>query len=1036
MSEYNGLDTPNDLQPIAISIQDNNSNGLFDNNDKIVFYAEGPSVWRYNATLKRYTYQRHCYATQNYYYITAQDSTGLRIKSSPITSQASPIDTYTAVAVHDKDIINAYGSGRIYVGEKFSSTITSRTFDIELPDSPAGNIDCRYAFATIDAVSSPLTLSLAGESDRNNISYGDNYFVFHHIFTAPTSNHLSFTLNFQSQSSQASGYIDYIEINAPLPLRYKGGQQPFYFYPDTTSHSANIANTNGSTLIWDISDATTPIDLSDKTLFIDSGKAKQFIAFSTNDAITPTTVERIENQNLHALTDIDYIIVTHRDYTIQAEKLAQIHRINDMMNVAVVTDEQVFNEFSSGKQDPMAIRSLMRMLWQRGTTGNSRQPRYLLLFGKGTYDNRNIEQHDETTVVTYESENSFSETGSYGSDDLFGYLELGESGISAADDIDIGIGRLPARTTDEADHLVDKIQRYIEASDRQKPSVRGDWRTFVTLIADDADPSSPGDSLFTHSAEDLAIRIRNNHPKINIDRIYADAYTQQSGAIGSYYPDVNNAIKKRLDYGCLLLNYIGHGSMQYIGTERYITLADIAGYANHDQLTFFVTSTCTYGKYDTPGGISGAESFLHADGGAVGCISASRPIYHIEQFNSELCTLILDPSYSVGDALRMAKKHTMVSPSISLLGDPALHLALPTNDVTITEINNHPINDSSSCDSASALSMVTIKGVIEDATGTTINDFNGTLFATIFDRETRTHTLANDNPGTEVYFYQQKNILYKGATPISDGHFEYSFIVPRDINFSYAPGRISHYARSDYDDAAGYYERLYFGGFDTTASYDIFRPTIRLFIGDTSFRNGGITDANPTVYALLSDSVGINAVGSGLGHDITLTLDDIHTIVVNDFYEQDVSDSRRGSLHYNLSQLSVGHHTITLKAWNIYGYSDVATISFTVGADDELVTSSLSAFPNPSNDRVTLRADHNAIGIIASSDLVIFDQRGKQVYHYQPAINNNSYVIGPIQWDFTNDNGTPLPTGIYIARMTISTTDGKSTSLTTKLVKL
>ena len=1035
MSDINNDDTPNDLLPIPIAVNDNNGNGIFDGNDNLLFYAEGPSVWRYDAMLKRYTYQRHSYANANYYYVTSQPATAVRISQSSATPPALTTDTYTAVAVHDRDLVNAYGSGRIFVGEKFSNSTTSRSIDILLPSSPTSDIACRYAFATIDAVPSRLDLSLNGETNSNNISYGDNYFKYSHTFPSANSPRLSFSLSYNPQSTQASGYLDFIEVNASAPLQYNGGQQSFHFLPHEADRRAIIASLASSTQVWDITNPTNPVVLDHDVLAIPRLTAACLMAFAASDAYSPVSTERIDNQNLHVLTDIDYVIVAHQDYLTQAERLAQMHRVADMMNVAVVSDVQVFNEFSSGKPDPMAIRSLMRMLWQRGQSAGT-QPHYLLLFGKGSYDSRDIEQTGETTVVTYESENSFSETGSYGSDDLFGYLELGESGLSSNDDIDIGIGRLPARTADEADHLVDKILRYTSSSDRQQPSIRGDWRTFVALIADDADPSSPSDSLFAHSAEDLALRIKATQPKINIDRIYADAYTQQSGAIGSYYPDVNNAIKKRLDYGCLLLNYIGHGSMQYIGTERYITFADIASYANHDQLAFFVTSTCTYGKYDKPGGTAGAEAFIHADGGAVGCISASRPIYHIERFNSELCTLLLNPANSVGDALRMAKNHTSVSPSISLLGDPAIHLALPANNVTVTAVNQRAITDDTSCDSVSALSQVTISGVIEDGAGEVINDFDGTLFATIFDRETRTHTLANDNPGTEVSFLQQKNILYKGATNVSKGHFEYSFIVPRDISFDYASGKVSHYARSDYDDAAGSYSRLFFGGFDTTASYETFRPSIRLFIGDTNFRNGGITDAEPTIIALLSDSVGINAVGSGLGHDITLTLDNHSAIVLNDFYEQDINDSRCGQLSYSLSALEPGTHTITLKAWNIYNYSNTATLTFSVSEKGELLTSSLTAFPNPSSGSVAIRADHSATGKIASAVLDIYDHRGRKVFSCTPPSPEGSYVVGPFLWDFTSSAGTPLPPSIYIARLTITTTDGQQTTLTSKIVKL
>lgn len=1041
LDETNRATDINDLMPIPVWVSDANSNGRFDAGDYLIFYAEASSVWRYNATTQRFNYQRHAYANENYYYLTLDASNATHIDSITTTAATgTKVSNYTAVAIHDNDLVNANASGRIYVGEKFSAAVSSRTITMTMPASTDGKVYCRYAFANVNAPQTSVRLSLAQQNDNHVLPHEMNYYEFDKVFDASTTS-LNFTLTFSATATQAAGYLDFIELNANASLSHSSGQQVFRFTPadEDVFYSMTCP---ADMRMWDISDNYNAHEIiplrngNDARFELSEGSAHTIVAFN-GGLLTPKSVECLANQNLHNLSDIDYVIVAHKDYIRQAERLADLHRIDDMMTVAVVTDEQVYNEFSAGKQDPMAIRAMMRMLWNRAESDASlRHPHHLLLFGKGTYDNRNIERRNETTVVTYETANSFHETNSYASDDPFCYLENGESG-TRDESMDISAGRLPARNSDEATHLVDKIIGYAHRNDMESDDIRGDWRTYVALLADDADPSSGGDSLFTHSAEDLANTIKTSHPLINIDRIYADAYVQQSGAIGSYYPDVNNALKKRMDYGCLLLNYIGHGSMQYIGTERYISLSDISGYRNHRQLTFLVTSTCTYGKYDVPGETCGSEYMLMADGGAVGCISAARPIHHIERFNTDLCNTILTRGMTVGEALRQAKNRTSVSPSISLLGDPALQLSLPMDNVVVTAINQREVGTDHT-DTATALSQVTIAGEVQDEAGQRVADFDGHLYATVFDREVETQTLANDNEGTEVRFHQQKNILYKGVAEVSEGRFEYTFTVPRDIEFTYAAGRLSHYARSGADDAAGSFADLYFGGFDTTASFEACRPQIRLFLNDTNFRNGGTTDESPILYAILTDSVGINAVGSGLGHDITAIIDGKGSTVsvLNDFYEQDITDSRGGSLRYELANLSEGYHTLTLKAWNIYNYSNSSTIRFYVRRHSESAIGLFCGYPNPARHSTQLRIEHNIPNRVATVEINIYNHRGQLVRTFKPAVAEGSYVVGPIRWDFTNAAGIPLPNGIYVAHLRLTTTDGEEMSETSKIVKI
>ena len=255
----------------------------------------------------------------------------------------------------------------------------------------------------------------------------------------------------------------------------------------------------------------------------------------------------------------------------------------------------------------------------------------------------------------------------------------------------------------------------------------------------------------------------------------------------------------------------------------------------------------------------GAEEFLLADGAGIGCVAASRPISHIQQVNSEMVLQALNPNNTIGDAMRIAKNNRTATQALTFLGDPALKLSFPIYDATVTTINGRTV-DPNRNDSAQVLSTVTIEGEIRDKAGQLVSDFDGTLFPIIYDRAVNSFTLANDNEGCEVFFSQQNNLIYKGRTPVENGRFSFHFVVPRDVVFKYDRARISLYAKSASEDACGAYTNLYLGGFDENVDISCSRPSVRLFINDTNFLDGGITDPNPTLLALLHDSIGINAV--------------------------------------------------------------------------------------------------------------------------------------------------------------------------------
>ena len=1016
-----------DLQPVSIDVKDHNGNGHFDSDDEVLFYGEGAERWNYSSSDGRWEFEHHAYATCNYYYLTTSARNQRRIAvADSVAGANTELTSYTTVSHIDNDLVNIFSSGQLWMGEKFNSSISNRSLTLTVAGNSDGHVLLRYALASKSTAAASFNIGTTNYT--NTVSIGNHtVYVTTLDEIASTAQSFTFNLTYNPNESSAAGYLDFIELNSHAPLVFGIGQL-MVRNDQALGDAARFRMTNAPSgmRVWEVTHTgqEREMSVSSGTWSDSTTEARCYVAFDGSHYLEPSSITALSNQNLHGSSAADLVVVSHPSLMSQALRIASLHELFDGMDVLVATDAQVFNEFSSGKPDPMAIRSLLRHL---KASHPDQAPRYLLLMGKGTYDSRNLLGNSLPTVVTYETPYSFDEDGiSYSSDDMMGYLGENARGVSS-DTLNVGVGRLPAKNLSEATLLVNKIEGYITRRDLADDRQRGDWRNYVALLADDADPGKPYDSAFAHDSEVVARSINQAHPHINIDKLYADSYHQSSGAIGSYYPDLNNALRQRMNNGCLLINYIGHGSTNYLGTERYMEFSDIDTYTNTDRLPLFVTSTCSYGRYDNLDGLCGSEACILAPAAFIGVVSSSRPISHTRSFNNDVVRFALDPRYTIGDALRMAKNRTAVSPCINLIGDPALHLSQPVNRVVVTRINSRPVADGVD-DTATVLSRVTITGEIQDTAGVRIDDFAGTLYPIVFDRTVTTATLANDNPGTEVSFTQQKNILYRGSHPVSAGCFEYSFIVPKDVAYQYDYAKLSHYARSASDHASGCYSRLLLGGLNDTADISTFAPSIRLFIGDTHFRSGGLTDNNPTLIAFLCDSAGINA-GAGLGHDITAVLDGNpgSLVVLNDLFQADVEQVGSGTVTYSFRDLEPGNHTLTLKAWNIYGISASATIAFTVRNADTLNISNLHCWPNPASDRTQFMLEVNNSARVASAELQIFNSYGQIVATQTPPISADGYVVGPVSWDLG-----AVPPGLYLARIIVTDTDGTVQQRTTK----
>jgi hypothetical protein len=791
---------------------------------------------------------------------------------------------------------------------------------------------------------------------------------------------------------------------------------------DSTAVIFEIANNGNTPMVMDVTNPTNPFlvgvshtDTTSRFAVKPQGTIHEFVAFDASNLRSPITsgsdVGVIENQNLHGSPTPDMVIVTPPEFMAQADELAELHRTYDGFAVKVVTQQQIYNEFSGGTPDVAAIRNYARMLYQRNDKFG-----YLLLFGDGTYDNRNILGTNTNHILTYQTEDAESISESCVSDDFFALLDDGEGGLTGT--LDIAVGRLPANTTDEAQYMVDKIRRHMTGRDP------GGWPNTIAIIADDEEN---GD--FVYDAERLSNVIEENQPEYNINKIYLDAYTQISGSSGATYPTVNETMKKQFANGAAVVAYIGHGGPRKLSHESIFMQQDADALTNAGRMPFVFTASCEVGRFDDHTFNSLGEILVrNPKGGAIAALVTTRVVYNTA--NNELGRNMFHQDITsgmrIGDIVMNAKNITGSISSankrkFTLLGDPAIRLAHSCgNSVEVTRINGRRIT--AKPDTINAIDTVTIEGRVCDADGNLLIA-NGILYSTVFDKPTVYTTRSNDKSSPAIDFETQSSVLYQGRASITDGYYKFSFIVPKDIDYSYGFGKVSMYAVLDSTVATGHSNRILIGGTpDDGRVFDFDGPEIEIYITDTIFTNGFIVGSNPMVMARLYDESGINTTGNGIGHDIVAMVDyDVRSaIVLNDCYEGLIDNYNTGEIRFNLYNLDDGEHTLTLKAWDIYNNPTEVEINFVVRNSSMPAIGDVYNFPNPVTDDTYFYVNHNQSDNIIDVSITIYDTQGRIVDRISEkrGVSDTS----PLHWNCREHD---VNSGIYIFVTEISGSMGK-----------
>lgn len=1074
----NATEYPADLTENAITFI-GQEDGQFDSADYILFYAEGVDNWsEENGT------HNNLYSDRSYYYVTSGGNNGKRIgvmgqPSAPATMVTSTFDEYQ---YHEQDLVSIARLGRKWHGEAFNVN-NEQEFEFVIPDieiapvsvtvSAAANSVATTSMAVTanDAAIGTMTFNAPGTHDaarEDSITSSFN----------PAGGTITVKLSYSNGGVPGSNaWLDYIILKAKRKLRGNGDQ--FRFTLEATAENIGVieyqfANAASVSEVWDITniyDVGKTVNAGAQSNFsfkAAMGEARKYIAVSPNDYYSPQRESnaRVVNQNIKGnifnnsqgqFQNIDYIIVTPASLNSVAERLANMHRNISNLNVRVVNLENIYHEFSSGKQDIGAIRNFVKYVYNNASSPANRI-KYLNLFGDASFDFKDRIPNNTNIVPIFHRFDpnngvNYNDVSTFVSDDFFGLMDPNEGRMQGGngEGLDIAVGRMLVSSTSQANEMVDKVIEY------KTEESYGRWRNDYIIITDDLDNNG---EAFVSTMEGIADDLEIVRPFVNIKKIHADAYVQVASAGGERYPEAKEQLIRAINYGSLVVNYLGHGGEDGIASERLFEKGDAENLTNRFKYPLFITATCELTKFDNPYRPTAGEFiYWNPTGGAIAMVTTTRSIftsaaYSFNEDFSERLYSFNDPSGtnypSMAEALRLTKVNSNQADLIrviSFIGDPALELAIPKPKVELTEINDVPLAEST--DVLEALSYVKLGGRVTDVNGNLLTGYNGEVAVTVFDKNIERTTLGNDGVTEEVGgvdvvkitpFNTLGETIFRGNATVNNGVFEFGFVVPKDIKIPVGEGRVSLYAKRNnvLEDQTGQNTVIRIGGINENAAADNIAPRVKLYMNDESFVNGGITNESPILLAFLEDENGMNTA-SGIGHDMIAILDGDETnqFLLNDYYESDVDDYTRGSLRFPFSNLEKGLHTLTFRAWDVYNNPVNAEIQFVVAGDEGITLEKVLNYPNPFVSYTEFWFSHNRPFEPLDVQVQIFTVTGKVVKTINQSVSTDGFLCRDIKWDGRDDYGDRIGKGVYIYKLTVrSSTTNKTAEKYEKLVLL
>lgn len=1039
------LNSPDDL-PVVSSMRVNGG---------IIFFGKASSGWsKTSSGLATYYHISHPYSDVAYYFVSDCLEERKNLENSPTvtTPGGEPITIFTERLLHEQEVSMPISSGRLILGEDFKTNST-HSFNFPLPGN-TGNAIVTTAFASkTSGGTSSITISANGKplssSGNDQMTYTDTKLIVStktvkEVDDPGTS--LNLSIKFNPSGVVTTAGLDYIEVEYPRTIQIVGSELYFYISP-TQPSEVRVESATPSTVVWDVTDHTSPrlmaATLNGTTLSFSSQEGyHEYVAFDPS-RITRGVIpaNKVSNQDIHAMEAPDMVIISPSEYLPAAQRLVTLHQQTDGIQAIVLTPEEIYNEFSSGKPDVSAFRKMLKMWYDRAEGKEGEYPAYCLIMSRPTYDNKMVMMSTKNCgyprIPIWQSPTGETETTTYSTDDYIGMLDDAVTFNIASAYIHVAVGRMPVKSLTEANYAVDKLEKFLSGDDL------GAWKNNVIVLADDQD-----NGVHLEQAENVVAAMQSNENGKNFiyEKLYFDSYPLEYTGTGASYPLVTERLLNKWNEGTALIDYIGHANEKAWSHEYILNWTHITSMTN-SRLPYLYAATCNFMRWDEDEVSGGEILWLYPNSGVIGMICPSREVLITANgtLNSSTAKymFMLDSNglpLTAGDIMVKGKNDSNTGANklrYGLMGDPAMRMPWPSNRIVVDKINDVELDSAEDLPILSARSSVKMAGHVADHEGNLIQDFNGIAEITLFDAEKVITTNGNGSDGVVAMYNDRKTRLYVGRTKVTNGEWSTNFTMPSEIENNYLPALVSLYA---YDgggrEANGHTEKVYAYGYDETAPDDFTGPKIiEFYLDSPSFVSGNQVSPNPTLYAKFYDESGISVSEAGIGHNITLELDGKTFFDdVAQYYMPDAEEEGAGSITYGLSDIMQGNHTLKLTVWDNANNSTNAYLDFCISALWKPAIQTLTTDVNPAVSSVNFIVATDGSTNSMECAIEVFDMWGKRVWRDNAPSMSKNQQRTTMGWNLCDFSGARVPGGIYLYRATVKTDTGATVTKTKKLI--
>ncbi len=1046
MSEFLNGTHPDDLVSVPYNVSDN----------KIYFYGKGPVKMYINKAYNaRFARTINTYSTAGYYFITEQSQNANKIKHASEASVwgSNVRDKSVNYVYHEAEEYSYSCSGKDLYGEDVKAGLT---LDMPMPNiSDTTTVLITCAFAATASAESTLNLTLNGEAFpldtltatvTANSGYETYKIITPYTELKPTTADPNgkISISFTDEANLKSAHLDYLIATYTQDNAIGFDDQIRITYTDLGIYDrVSIYNDSKTLQVWDVTNPDVPkkiytyndsLEVFDEELqetikcpvseFTPGIKGTaNYIAFDpTRTLMKIKEYEVIENQNIHGESTPDYVIITTPQLRAQAERLAQLHRDNSNLDVLVIDHNTIFNEFSSGTPDATAYRLMLKMFYDR----NPEKLKYVLLFGGGYFDNRQLQRNKgENYLLTFQSAISNNSISTYVSDDYFAMLADNSGNNILTDAISIGVGRLPVVTEKEATDVVDKIEDYMNNTDFSN------WRNKVLIMDEYGDENIhmfQGANLETlfHETDGINLDIKKYH---------VAAYTLvESAASPVFAMGANNAktstlqLADFLKQGVLFATYMGHGGATSLSKRLVWTRNDVLS-TPLPRLPIMTLAACDIANFDSNTRGIGEYMVITPGHGAIGIFTTTRTVEATENdfinraFIQALFTKNSDGTFRrLGDAYKTAK-HAYGNTSsrnkmcFSLLADPALQPAFPTPLVKLDSVNGSAASESSII--IKPMTKVTITGHITTEDGEIDTEYNGDATLSLYDAQQLYTKFTYESVETEVY--HNRPLLTESSVKVTNGKFTADILVPKNCQAG-KTGLLKFFAHSNNNSTMvnGTLSNLTFAEYneaDSETIIDTEAPVVnKMYINnEESFANNIYVNSNITLHISVSDNVSLSNPSQQIGKQMTLKLEDGTLFDQVKGFATISNNGENLDIALPLNNINEGQHSLTFFVCDAAGNSTSHSINFIVISAEG--KASLSVNEHPAREMATFNLSHN---FNAEPTVKITVMNAKKEIVWQQSVDSFPY-----EWNLNDNAGNRLPAGVYTFFGT-ATTDAQS----------